>query len=308
MSILSVKEITQSIKAKALELGFDDCGVSRAELLGEHENSLKEWLNKNQGDLLHYMEKNTELRLNPSKLFEEAQSVISLLSNYYPESKQKGKYLIAKYAYGSDYHKVIKSKLNHLVEFISTLKRDFNFRAFVDTAPLLEKAMAMKGGLGHIGKNNLLFTNSGGSFYFVSEIIVDFELEYKDESRKDICGKCTLCLDACPTNALYEPYHMDATRCISALTIESKVVIPEKFKSKLNNWIYGCDICQDVCPYNKKSKPHSNPSFKAVEGLLEMKDEDWENLTEERFNKLFEKSSIKRVKYPKFYSNILANK
>ncbi len=301
------KLLTKLIKEKANELGFEDCGIAKAEFLPEHEKPLKVWIDKNRG--YHpYLDRNTELRLDASRLFEKAKSVISLVKNYYPESKQTGKYRIAKFAYGQDYHKIIKSKLYQLVDFISSMKTDFTFKAFVDSAPLLEKAMAVKSGLGQIGKNNLLITNSSGSFVFISEIIVDFELEYENVNRTDICGKCTLCIDACPTNALYAPYHLHVSKCISAMTIEIKDPIPEEFKGKLNNWIYGCDTCQDVCPYNKKSIPHDEPSFNPVDGLLEMRNDDWENLTEKKFNMLFKDSSIKRIKYPKFYSNILFNK
>ncbi|MCD4680989.1 MAG: tRNA epoxyqueuosine(34) reductase QueG [Bacteroidales bacterium] len=307
MSAYSKKDITKLIKEKALELRFDDCGISKAEFLPEHEKPLKEWIIKNQG--YHpYLEKNTELRLDASKLFKNAKSVISLIKNYYPESKQKGKYLIAKYAYGQDYHNVIKSKLFQLIDYISSLKSDFTFKAFVDSSPFLEKAMAVKSGLGQIGKNNLLITNSSGSFFFLSEIIIDFELEYDESSQKDVCGNCSLCIDACPTNALYAPYHLDVSKCISALTIEIKDPIPEEFKGKLNGWIYGCDICQDVCPHNNNSIPHNEPLFYSENDLLEMSDDDWENLTEETFKSLFKQSAIKRTKYNKFYSNILFNK
>jgi epoxyqueuosine reductase len=302
MSEYSVKEITALIKEKARELGFDECGISKAEFLYDHEKPLNEWISKNKG--YHtYLEKNTELRLDASRLFKNAKSVISLLKNYFPPTNQKGEYLIAKYAYGQDYHNVIKNKLFELVKYITTIIGKFEFNAFVDSAPILEKAYAVKAGLGQIGKNNLLITKQG-SYFFLSEIIVDFELEYKNIPRKDICGKCTKCIDACPTNALYKEFHLDTSKCISALTIEYKDDIPECFKGKTMNWIYGCDICQDVCPYNKNPIPHNEPLFAPVKEIINYSKKDWINLSEEKFNKVFKKSSIKRIKHPKFISNI----
>jgi epoxyqueuosine reductase len=303
---LTVKELSKLIKDKALELGFDDCGISKAEPIPDHEKPLFEWIGVNKG--YHpYIEKNTSLRTNASELFDDAKSVISLTKNYFPERKQKGKYIIAKYAYGNDYHVVIKNKLYELASFIKSLTGDFKFKAFVDSSPILEKAYAVKAGLGQIGKNNLLI-GKNGSFCFVSEMIVNFELDYVNIPQKDICGDCNRCIDACPTKALYKPYHIDVYKCISALTIELKGPVPEEFRGKTKNRIYGCDICQDVCPYNKNPKPHSEPLFTPLKEIMTFNDADWESLTEEQFNKIFRDSSIKRIKHKKFLSNIVFNK
>lgn len=301
----SVKEITALIKEKSLELGFDDCGISKAEYLDDHRKPLIEWIEKNKG--YHpYLEKNTDLRLDASRLFVDARSVISLVKNYYPGSTQKGEYLIAKYAFGEDYHTVIKARLFELIDYIKSIVGKCKYKAFVDSAPLLEKAYAVKAGLGQIGKNNLLITQHG-SYFFLSEIILDVELEYENVPPKDICGNCTRCLDACPTDALYDAYHLDTSKCISALTIELNDDIPESFRGKTRNWIYGCDICQDVCPYNKNPIPHNEPLFEPIKEIVSFKKEDWLKLTEEQFNRIFEKSSIKRIKYPKLISNIKFN-
>ncbi len=304
----SKNNLTKIIKSKALELGFEACGISRVEFLGEHENQIKTWLKNKKHGKLDYLEKNLEILLDPTKIVDRAGSVITLLKNYYPKTKQKGGYHIAKYAYGRDYHKVIKGKLGYLADYINSFVSNCNITAFVDSAPVLEKAWAVKSGLGQIGKNTLLITKSKGSFFFISELITDIELEYDSPlPEKDICGNCTLCMDACPTQALYAPYHLDASKCISALTIESKDMIPEKFKGKLNKWIYGCDICQDVCPHNKKSVPHNEELFLPQGDWLNFSDEDWENLTEEKFKIIFKHSAVKRIKYRKFMNNIRLN-
>ena len=257
----NIESLTNDIKTKAKALGFMSCGISKAGFLEEEAPKLEYWLNKNMNGEMSYMERNFDMRLDPTKIVEGAKSVISLTYNYYTEKTCKdSNFKISKYAYGNDYHFVIKNKLKDLFEYIKEKTGDINGRVFVDSAPVLERAWAKKSGLGWIGKNTNLISKKNGSFFFLCEIILDLELEY-DHIDTDHCGSCTACIDACPTNAIVEPYVVDGTRCISYYTIELKNNIPDYAKNTYDDWIFGCDICQDVCPWNRFSKPHKEPLF-----------------------------------------------
>ncbi|WP_299187416.1 tRNA epoxyqueuosine(34) reductase QueG [uncultured Aquimarina sp.] len=293
------------IKAEAKRLGFLSCGISKAEFLEEEAPRLEKWLHKNMNGQMSYMENHFDKRLDPTKLVPDSKSVISLLLNYFPSETQKDSDApkISKYAYGQDYHHVIKSKLKQLQEFISEEIGDVYGRAFVDSAPVLDKAWAAKSGLGWIGKNSNLLTQKVGSFYFIAELIIDLELEY-DKPVTDHCGTCTACIDACPTQAIVDPYVVDGSKCISYFTIELKEEIPSDYKGKFDNWMFGCDICQDVCPWNRFSKSHSEPLFNPKPELLEMTKKDWEEVTQEVFSKVFQKSAVKRTKFSGLNRNI----
>ena len=252
------------------------------------------------------MENHFEKRTDPRKLFENAKSVISVLYNYFPKTiiPEDNNYKISKYAYGKDYHFVIKRKLNELIEYIRKEVGEINARAYVDSAPVLDRAWAARAGLGWIGKNTNLITKERGSFFFIGEIITDLELHYEDKPIPKNCGHCTKCIEACPTHAL-RPYEVNANKCISYLTIENKdEKLPEDLKGKFNDWIFGCDICQDVCPWNQKSEPHNEPAFEPVEELLKLRKSEWENLSEEEFRKIFKDSPVKRTKYKGLMRNI----
>lgn len=297
---------TQLIKRKASELGFGYCGVSPAEFLEEEAPRLEKWLNGNMHGQMAYMANHFDKRLDPRLLVDGARSVISLLLNYYPEKKietEPDGYKLSKYAYGTDYHFVIKDKLKELIRFMGEEIGEVNGRAFVDSAPVMDKAWAKRGGLGWVGKNSNLINRETGSFFFIAELIVDLELDY-DGPVKDYCGTCTRCLDACPTGAITEPYVVDGSKCISYFTIELKEQIPAEVAGKFENWVFGCDICQDVCPWNRFSKPHREPQFNPSPGLAEMKKEDWEEITAEVFNRVFKNSAVKRTKLEGLKRNI----
>ncbi len=293
------------IKQEAHRLGFDFCGISRAEYLEKEAPRLEKWLAQNMNGEMKYMENHFDKRLDPRLLVNGAKSVISLLLNYYPDEKQKDETApkISKYAFGKDYHSVIKEKLKFLVNFIEENIGKINARIFVDSAPVMDKVWAAKSGLGWIGKNSNLINKKHGSFFFIAELIVDLELEY-DSPVKDFCGSCTACMDACPTDAIVEPYIVDGSKCISYFTIELKNAIPNEMKGKFDQWIFGCDICQDVCPWNRFSKRHNEPLFNANPKLLEMEKSDWEEITEEIFNQLFKHSAVKRTKFKGLKRNI----
>jgi len=294
----------QLIKTEAKRLGFLSCGFSKAEFLEEEAPRLEQWLNKNMHGEMQYMENHFDKRLDPRLLVDGAKSVISLLLNYYPhETQSENSYKVSKYAYGQDYHHVIKSKLRQLQEFISEEIGEVNGRAFVDSAPVLDKAWAAKSGLGWMGKHSNLLTQQIGSFYFIAELIVDLELEY-DSPVTDHCGSCTACIDACPTEAIVEPYVVDGSKCVSYFTIELKNEIPTSVKDKFDDWIFGCDVCQDVCPWNRFSKAHREPLFNPHPELLAMTKKDWEEITEDVFKKIFKKSAVKRTKYSGLERNI----
>lgn len=280
------------------------CGISQAQFLEEEAPRLENWLNKNMNGEMGYMENHFDKRLDPSILVPDAKSVVSLLLNYYPAQKQnEDSYKISKYAYGTDYHFVIKDKLKSLMHFIHENIGTVHGRAFVDSAPVMDKAWAAKSGLGWIGKNSNLLTKQVGSFYFIAELIIDLELSY-DTPVTDHCGSCTACIDACPTDAITEPYVVDGSKCISYYTIELKNAIPDYAKGKMDDWMFGCDVCQDVCPWNKFSKPHTEPLFNPHPDLLTMSKKDWKELTQEVFSEIFKKSAVKRTKFSGLTRNI----
>lgn len=296
---------SQLIKAKASELGFDFCGISEATFLEKEAPRLENWLNNNYHGQMGYMANHFDMRLDPRKIVEGARSVISVMLNYYPEHQlpsDDDDYKISKYAYGTDYHFVLKDKLKELLFFIQEEIGEVNGRVFVDSAPVMDKAWAQKSGLGWIGKHSNLLTRDG-SFFFLGEIICDLELK-PDGAVKDYCGTCTKCIDACPTDAIFEPYKVDGSKCISYFTIELKEAIPQEVEGKFENWVFGCDICQDVCPWNRFSKPTTVPDFKPNSILETFTKNDWEEITEEMFRELFRKSAIKRTKLEGLKRNI----
>ena len=301
----SKQKYSNLIKTEAERLGFLSCGISKAQFLEEEAPRLEKWLNQEMHGEMQYMENHFDKRLDPTKLVQDSKSVISLLLNYYPAEIQEDKSApkISKYAYGTDYHFVIKEKLKNLLNYIQEEIGEVHGRAFVDSAPVLDKAWAAKSGLGWIGKNSNLLTKEVGSFYFIAELIIDLELEY-DTPATDHCGSCTACIDACPTQAIVEPYVVDGSKCISYYTIELKNEIPSSMKGLFENWMFGCDICQDVCPWNRFSKPHSEPLFNPQPELLAMTKKDWKEITEETFQKIFENSAVKRTKYSGLIRNI----
>lgn len=299
------KEIyTSKIKGEAKRLGFLSCGISRAEFLEDEASRLENYLKKGMHGEMSYMENHFDKRLDPTKLVPGSKSVISLLLNYFPhEIQNQDSYKISKYAYGRDYHFVIKDKLKDLMQFMQKEIGEIDGRAFVDSAPVLDKAWAAKSGLGWIGKHSNLLSKQTGSFYFIAELIVDLELEY-DTPVTDHCGSCTACIDACPTQAIVEPYQVDGSKCISYFTIELKDELPNSFKGQFEDWMFGCDICQDVCPWNRFSKPHNEPLFNPHPDLLDNDKKDWEEITKETFNEIFRKSAVKRTKYEGLKRNI----
>ncbi|KGO94075.1 tRNA epoxyqueuosine(34) reductase QueG [Flavobacterium subsaxonicum] len=292
------------IKSEAKRLGFMSCGISKAGFLEEEAPRLEAWLNQNRHGKMQYMENHFDKRLDPTLLVDGAKSVISLLLNYYPEETQtEGSYKISKYAYGQDYHFVIKEKLKELLHFIQENIGEVGGRAFVDSAPVLDKAWAAKSGLGWIGKNSNLLSKKTGSFFFIAELVVDIDLEY-DYAVTDHCGSCTACLDACPTQAIIAPYVVDGSKCISYFTIELKENIPAEMRGSFNDWAFGCDVCQDVCPWNRFSKPHREPLFNPHPDLLSLTKKDWEEITEDTFRAVFKNSAVKRTKYDGLKRNI----
>ncbi len=301
------QKLSHFIKTTACELGFTFCGISKAEFLHEEAPRLEEWLKRSYQGSMSYLENHFDKRLDPTLLVPGAKSVISLIYNYYPEKDLAEAHplhlKIAKYAYGEDYHFVIKDKLKILIKKIQEEVGEVNGRAFVDSAPVHERAWAKKSGLGWIGKNSLLLNRSMGSFFFLAELILDVELEY-DGPIKDYCGTCTACMDACPTDAIPEPYVVDGNKCISYFTIELKEEIPEEVKGKFENWIFGCDICQDVCPWNRFSQPHSESRFQPHPDLEKMKLQEWKEITHDIFDKLFRNSAVKRTKLDGLKRNI----
>ncbi|MBI1306035.1 MAG: tRNA epoxyqueuosine(34) reductase QueG [Bacteroidetes bacterium] len=299
-----MQPLADDIKIWAGELGFLDCGIAKAEFLKDEENHLNEWLQKGYEASMNWMHNHKEKRLDPSVLVPGAKSVISVLFNYFPESERSDPTArIAKYAYGKDYHFVLKEKLNQLALRIQSQTGEFQYRIFVDSAPVMERPLAVKAGLGWIGKHSLLINKRLGSFFFIGQIICDLELK-TDSAQTDHCGNCTACIDACPTNAIVEDKVIDANKCISYLTIEHRGEIDSAFKNQFNNWIFGCDICQDVCPWNRFSKPHQEQNFMPTEKMLNYTLEEWEMMTTGEFKKMFAASPIRRTGYKGFKRNL----
>ena len=296
---------TEFIKLKAKELGFMSCGISKSGFLSHEADRFESWLKNNYHGKMSYMERNFDKRLDTTKLVENSKSVISLTYNYYPKKvlKSDSTFKISKYAHGKDYHLVLKKKLKQLLNIMKDKFGSFEGRVFVDSAPILERAWAKKSGLGWIGKNTNLINKQSGSFFFLAEIIVDLELNY-DNTTTDHCGSCTACIDACPTNAIYEPYKLDASRCISYYTIELKESFSSNLSSDFKDWIFGCDICQDVCPWNRFSKANDEVPFETIPEISNFNKADWIDLTEETFKKVFKESPIKRSKFKGLKRNI----
>lgn len=296
---------SQLIKEEAKRLGFSFCGISKAGFLEKEAPRLEQWLKESRHGKMQYMENHFDKRLDPTLLVEGSKSVISLLYNYHNPETALGsdRIKISQYAFGEDYHFVVKDKLQELMQFIWTEIGEVEGRVFVDSAPVLEKAWAIKSGLGWLGKNGNLINKKAGSYFFISELILDLDLEY-DHAQTDHCGSCTACLDACPTGAIFEPHKVDGSKCISYFTIELKDAIPLEMKGKLENWVFGCDVCMDVCPWNRFAKKHSEPRFEPNPLLKTMDVTDWVEISEEVFAKLFKNSPIKRTKYNGLRRNI----
>ena len=298
------KNYSDFIKNKSIELGFISCGISKSGFLENEIGRFESWLKNNYHGKMSYMERNFDKRMDTRKLVDGSKSVISLLFNYYPSKEiNNNSFKISKYAYGKDYHFIIKDKLKTLLSSMRNEIGEIDGRVFVDSAPIMEKAWAKKSGLGWIGKNTNLISKKTGSFFFIAEIIVDLELEYDNEVT-DHCGSCNACLDACPTDALYEPYKIDASKCISYFTIELKEQFPNDLKKDFNDWIFGCDICQDVCPWNKFSRPNEEPLLNPLKEINQYSKKDWLELTDEVFKVVFKGSPIERSKFNGLKRNI----
>jgi epoxyqueuosine reductase len=300
---------TQKIKAKATELGFDFCGIAKADFLHDEAPRLEAWLSRQMHGQMGYMANHFDKRLDPRKLVEGARSVVSVLLNYYPDPANRlpegdDDYKLSKYAYGTDYHAVLKDKLKALLQFIHDDIGEVGGRAFVDSAPVMDKAWAARSGLGWVGKHTNLLNRQMGSFFFIGELILDLELD-PDSPTTDHCGTCTRCIDACPTDAIVAPYVVDGSRCISYFTIELKEAIPDEVRGKFENWVFGCDICQDVCPWNRFARPHQTPELALSSELATFTNTDWEEITESVFGELFRRSPVKRAKWAGLNRNIL---
>jgi epoxyqueuosine reductase len=304
----TIQKNTELVKSIARKLGFSFCGISKADQLQEEAKKLEAWLNSGKHGKMTYMENHFDMRIDPRKLVPEAKSVISLLYNYYADDSPLNQVApkISKYAWGVDYHSVIKEKLFELFSEIKTAIGSIEGRVFVDSAPVMDKVWAKKGGLGWIGKNTNLIHKNAGSYFFIAEIILDLDLLY-DGPIKDYCGTCTRCIDACPTEAIVAPYIVDGSKCISYFTIELKEEIPAVWKGKFDDWSFGCDVCQQVCPWNRFSKPHQEPLFKPSVELEALEKREWLDMTEDTFKKVFGKSAIKRTGYKGLKRNLTFN-
>ena len=297
---------TRFIKESAALLGFDHCGIARSQPLDEDARRLEKWLNKGMQGTMQYMENHFDLRIDPGKLVPGARSVITLLLNHFPSQQQEPDLpQVAKYAYGTDYHFVIREKLNRLIDMMRHEIGEVNGRGFVDSAPVLERSWAQRSGLGWVGKNGNLITKQSGSYFFIATLITDLELEYDDQMAKDYCGTCTRCIDACPTEAIGSDKVVDGSKCISYFTIELKeMLIPGDMKGKFENWVFGCDTCQDVCPWNRFSKPSLEAGFTPIPEILNFNRNDWAAMSEESFKTIFSKSPLKRAKYEGIRRNL----
>jgi epoxyqueuosine reductase len=296
---------SNKIKLAAQKLGFLSCGISKADFLEDEAPRLEQWLSQGHNGSMYYMERNFDKRLDPRILVPGAKSIVSLLLNYHTDQKQIDPEApkISSYAYGVDYHSIIKKKLKKMMKIIHREIGEVNGRVFVDSAPVMDKAWAAKSGLGWVGKNTNLISKKAGSFFFIAELILDLELEY-DLPVADHCGSCTACIDACPTEALIKPYQIDGSKCISYLTIELKESIPSEFQGKMDNWAFGCDVCQTVCPWNRFSTPNDESAFKPQSDLLSLSKKEWEEMTESVFNTVFKNSAVKRTKFNGLKRNI----
>ncbi|SHF96313.1 tRNA epoxyqueuosine(34) reductase QueG [Flavisolibacter ginsengisoli] len=293
------------VKQMAVQYGFDYCGIAKAVPLDEDARRLENWLNQGMNGNMHYMENYFDLRIDPSRLVPGARSVITLLKNYYPSEIPEQELKISKYAYGKDYHEVLRPRLQSMISALQDKIGQFNGRGFVDSAPVLERTWARKTGLGWIGKNGNLINKQSGSFYFIATLITDLDLDYDDPMAKDYCGSCTKCIDACPTEAILPGKVINGSKCISYFTIELKdEIIPSEMKGKFANWMFGCDICQDVCPWNRFSQPHHEEAFTPLPEILNLTTKEWEELSEEVFRKLFKFSPLSRSKHKGIQRNI----
>lgn len=305
--LISVTErYTHFVKQTAMKMGFDYCGIARARRLDADAERLENWLLQGRQGSMKYMENHFDMRVDPTLLVPGAKSVITLLKNYYPaQTQETDGPRIAKYAYGKDYHEVIRAQLQ---QFLSTLREEvgeIQGRGFVDSAPVLERSWAQLSGVGWIGKNGNLINKQGGSFFFIATLITDLELQYDDPFAKDFCGSCTKCIDACPTQAIHPDKVVDGSKCISYFTIELKdMLIPEQMKGQFDNWMFGCDTCQDVCPWNRFSKPHHEPQFEPIEEILHLDSEEWHTMTEESFKQIFKDSPLKRSRFSGIQRNL----
>lgn len=303
--MLAVEANTRFIKAQAARLGFSYCGIARAEKLNEDARRLEQWLNKNHQGSMQYMEHHFDKRIDPTLLVPGAQSVITLLKNYYPDTQQQNNSpKIARYAWGKDYHEVIRAQLKELLVEINQKVGTVNGRGFVDSAPVLERAWAVKSGLGWVGKNGNLISKQNGSYFFIATLIVDLPLLYDDPYAKDYCGTCTQCIDACPTDAILPNKEINGSQCISYYTIELKEALSQQTSIKTDNWLFGCDVCQEVCPWNRFSKPHQEPAFAPIPAILNLTTQEWEEMTEEVFKVTFKESPLKRSKYSGIRRNL----
>jgi epoxyqueuosine reductase len=304
---MNTKDLSDFILNKARLLGFDECGIAPARFLEKHAQQMEKWLEAGYQAEMSYLERNKDKRYNPALLVENTRSVVSVLFNYYPAKQlnETGNFKIAKYAYGKDYHQVIRQRLMLLLKAIEEQTGQLEARVFTDSAPVLDRAWAEECGLGFIGKNTCLIHPRKGSFFFIGHLFLPLDLEKRAQTITDYCGTCTRCIDACPTGAINAPHTLDANRCISYLTIEHRGNLPEQLKEKFSNYIFGCDICQDVCPWNRFARPHSEPLFEPSERLMQMEKRDWQNLTKDDYKTLFRDSAVERTRYEGLMRNIL---